>query len=182
MDSVRGGSFGLSNTNKLVRFYDGCTGLKTGFTSQAGYCLSASAERGGMELIAVVMGSETSQKRFDACRGMLDYGFANFAHYTPELPVTTIPVKLGTADMVTAVLENAGPMLVPKGDAGKITTRATLMEMLDAPVSKGDPVGELTVECEGEVLAVLPLTAGEDVQKLGWTDLFELLLGKIAMG
>ena len=145
MDSVRGGSFGLSNTNKLVRFYDGCTGLKPGCPSQAGDGLSASAERGGMELIAVVMGSETSQKRFDACRGMLDYGFANFAHYTPELPVTTIPVKLGTADMVTAVLENAGPMLVPKGDAGKITTRATLMEMLDAPVSKGDPVGELTV-------------------------------------
>ena len=183
MDSVRNGSFGLSNTNKLVRFYDGCTGLKTGFTSAAGYCLSASAERDGMELIAVVMGSETSQKRFDACRGMLDYGFANFAHYTPELPDrTTIPVTLGTAETVTATLENPGPMLVPKGDMGKITTRATLLETLDAPVTKGDPVGELTVECGGEVLAVLPLTAGEDVDRLGWTDLFERLLGKIAMG
>ena len=183
MDSVRNGSFGLSNTNKLVRFYDGCTGLKTGFTSAAGYCLSASAERDGMELIAVVMGSETSQKRFDACRGMLDYGFANFAHYTPELPDrTTITVTLGTAETVTATLENPGPMLVPKGDMGKITTRATLLETLDAPVTKCDPVGELTVECGGEVLAVLPLTAGEDVDRLGWTDLFERLLGKIAMG
>ena len=182
MDSVRNGSFGLSNTNKLVRFYDGCTGLKTGFTSQAGYCLSASAERGGMELIAVVMGSETSQKRFDACRGMLDYGFANFAHYTTELPTTTIPVRLGTADTVTATLENAGPLLIPKGDADKITTRCTLVELLDAPVAKGDTVGELTVECEGKTLAVLPLTAGEDVEKLTWTDLFEQLLSRIAMG
>ncbi len=183
MDSIRGGSFGLSNTNKLVRFYEGCTGLKTGFTSGAGYCLSASAQRQGMELIAVVMGSETSPKRFDACRGMLDYGFATYAHYTPGLPAgAAVPVKLGTADSVGAVLADAGPILVDRGKLSRITARTDLLPELPAPVEQGDRVGEITVECDGEVLAVLPLTAGESVPRLRWSDLFSRLLGKIAMG
>ena len=183
MDSIRGGSFGLSNTNKLVRFYPGCTGLKTGFTSGAGYCLSASAERGGMELIAVAMGSETSQKRNDACRGMLDYGFANYAHYIPEAPAgASVPVKLGTADTVSAVLADPSPILVDRGKLAQITARATLLPELSAPVEQGQQLGELTIECGTEVLAVLPLTADRAVEKLGWTDLFAQLLGRIAMG
>ena len=183
MDSIRGGSFGLSNTNKLVRYYPGCTGLKTGFTSGAGYCLSASAQRDGMELIAVVMGSETSQKRFDACRGMLDYGFANFAHYTPELPAgTTVPVKLGTVETVTAVLENTGPLLVKKADLSQITARTELFPEIDAPVAAGDRLGEMTLERDGEVLAVVPLIAAEAVEKLSWPDIFAMLLGRVAMG
>ena len=183
MDSIRGGSFGLSNTNKLVRFYPGCTGLKTGFTSGAGYCLSASAERDGMELIAVAMGSETSQKRNDACRGMLDYGFANFAHYTPVLSEpASVPVKLGTADSVKAVLPDSSPLLVERGKLSRITTRFTLLPELTAPVEAGDQLGELTVECEGEVLAVSPLVAECAVEKLTWSDLFARLLGRIAMG
>jgi D-alanyl-D-alanine carboxypeptidase (penicillin-binding protein 5/6) len=183
MDSIRGGTFGLSNTNKLVRFYPGCTGLKTGFTSGAGYCLSASAERDGMELIAVAMGSETSQKRNDACRGMLDYGFANFAHYTPSLSGgAEIPVVLGTAETVRAVLPDSGPLLVGKGDVSRIAVRTALAPELNAPVEQGAQVGELTVELEGKVLAVLPLTAAEAVEKLSWADLFAMLLGRIAMG
>ena len=183
MDSIRGGSFGLSNTNKLVRYYPGCTGLKTGFTSGAGYCLSASAQRDGMELIAVVMGSETSQKRFDACRGMLDYGFANFAHYTPELPAgTNVPVKLGTAETVTAVLENSGPLLVKKADLSQITARTELYPEIDAPVAAGDRLGEMTLERDDEMLAVVPLIAGEAVEKLSWPDIFAMLLGRVAMG
>ena len=183
MDSVRGGSFGLSNTNKLVRFYGGCTGLKTGFTSQAGYCLSASALRDGMELIAVVMGSETSQKRFDACRGMLDYGFANYAHYTPSVPEgAAVAVKLGTAESVDAVLAESGPILVDKGKLSEITAQAVLLPQVEAPVTAGDPVGELTIRCREEILAVLPLTAGENVEKLSWMDLFAMLLGRVAMG
>ena len=183
MDSIRGGSFGLSNTNKLVRYYPGCTGLKTGFTSGAGYCLSASAQRDGMELIAVVMGSQTSQKRFDACRGMLDYGFANFAHYTPELPAgTNVPVKLGTVETVTAVLENSGPLLVKKADLSQITARTALYPEIDAPVAAGDRLGEMTLERDGEVLAVIPLIAGEAVEKLSWPDIFAMLLGRVAMG
>ena len=183
MDSIRGGTFGLSNTNKLVRFYSGCTGLKTGFTSGAGYCLSASAERDGMELIAVVMGSESSPKRFDACRGMLDFGFANYAHYTPQLPgAASVAVKLGTADTVSVVLAEPGPLLVKKADISRITARADLLPETEAPVAPGDRLGELTVECEGEVLSVLPLISGEAVEKLSWPDLFARLLGRIAMG
>ena len=183
MDSIRNGSFGLSNTNKLVRFYEGCTGLKTGFTSGAGYCLSASAERGGMELIAVAMGAETSQKRNDACRGMLDYGFASFAHYTPALPeAAAVPVTLGTADSVSAVLQDSSPILVDRGKLSRITARVTLLPELSAPVENGAQLGELTVECEGEVLAVLPLVAECAVEKLTWPDLFARLLGRIAMG
>ena len=183
MDSIRGGSFGLSNTNKLVRFYPGCTGLKTGFTSGAGYCLSASAERDGMELIAVAMGAETSQKRNDACRGMLDYGFANFAHYTPALSEpASVPVKLGTADSVAAVLDDAAPLLVERAKLSRITARVTLLAERTAPVAQGTQLGELTVECDGEVLAVLPLVAEQAVEKLTWLDLFSQLLGKIAMG
>ncbi len=181
MDSIRGGSFGLSNTNKLVRFYPGCTGLKTGFTSGAGYCLSASAERDGMELIAVAMGSETSQKRNDACRGMLDFGFANFAHFTPALTEpAAVPVKLGVSETVSAVLAEPGPLLVKKGE--QITTRTELLPEIDAPVEAGQPLGELTVERGGEVLAVLPLVAEGAVEKLTWSDLFARLLGRIAMG
>ena len=183
MDSIRNGTFGLSNTNKLVRFYPGCTGLKTGFTSSAGYCLSASAERDGMELIAVAMGSETSQKRNDACRGMLDYGFANFAHYTPELPGdAAIPVELGTAEQVTVTLPSPEPLLVKKGEATAITARAELPERLEAPVEAGQQVGELILEREGEILAALPLTAAETVQRLTWADLFERLLAKVSFG
>ena len=183
MDSIRGGTFGLSNTNKLVRFYPGCTGLKTGFTSGAGYCLSASAERDGMELIAVAMGSETSQKRNDACRGMLDYGFANFAHYTPALPeALAVPVELGTAEQVTVTLPNPEPLLVKKGEASAITARAELPESLDAPVQAGQQLGELILEKEGERLASLPLTAGEEVARLTWADLFERLLTRVSMG
>ena len=183
MDSIRDGAFGLSNTNKLVRYYSGCTGLKTGFTSGAGYCLSASAQRDGMELIAVVMGSETSQKRFDACRGMLDYGFATYAHYTPEAPMgAAVSVKLGTAEVVSAVLEGAQPLLVEKGKLSRITARTELAEQLDAPVSRGDQVGKIVVECDGQLLTELPLTAGEAVTRLTWPDLFARLLGRIAMG
>ena len=182
MDSIRGGTFGLSNTNKLVRFYPGCTGLKTGFTSGAGYCLSASAERSGMELIAVVMGSETSQKRFDACRGMLDYGFANFAHYTPEPPQAAVSVKLGTAETVRAILQDAAPLLVKKGDLGGITAQTELMSEVEAPVAAGDRLGELRIDSGGETLAVIPLIAEGAVEKLTWLDLFTRLLSRVAMG
>ena len=183
MDSIRSGTFGLSNTNKLVRFYPGCTGLKTGFTSGAGYCLSASAERDGMELIAVAMGAETSQKRNDACRGMLDFGFANYGHYTPAAEgETLVPVKLGTADKVRAVLQDAGPLLVKKADLGTITARPELVAEAEAPVAEGAPLGELRVESGGETLAVIPLVAECAVEKLTWMDLFARLLSRVAMG
>ena len=183
MDSIRSGTFGLSNTTKLVRFYPGSTGLKTGFTSGAGYCLSASAERDGMELIAVAVGAEARQRRDDACRGRLDFGFANYGHYTPAAEgETLVPVKLGTADRVRAVLQDAGPLLVKKADQGTITARTELVAEAEAPVAEGAPLGELRVESGGETLAVIPLVAECAVEKLTWMDLFARLLSRVAMG
>ena len=183
MDTVRGGTFGLSNTNKLVRFYSGATGLKTGFTAAAGYCLSASAMREDMELIAVVLGSETSQQRFAACKSLLDYGFAGFAVVLPRLEETAaVPVKLGTAPAVTAILSEPAPMLVEKGQKKMITTRLQLEAEVTAPVSRGQRLGTLEVVAGEQILAQLPLVAEEAVEKVTWWQMYRSLLKKLAFG
>ena len=172
MDTVRGGTFGLSNTNKLVRFYPGATGLKTGFTSGAGYCLSASAERDGMELIAVVMGSETSKDRFAACKTLLDHGFANYALVEPELNETMqIPVTMGKADSVNAVPAENATLLVDKSQRNAVKVQYALEESVCAPVSKGQRLGTLTVTVGEQVLSQIPLVAESTVEKLTWGDL-----------
>ena len=181
-DTVRGGAFGLANTNKLVRFYSGCTGLKTGFTSGAGYCLSASAQREGLELIAVVMGSETSQDRFGACRSLLDYGFANYALYTPELTEgTAVTVKLGHLEAVRAEPAGETALLVDKGQRGSIESEVTLEESVTAPVSTGQRLGTLTVRSGQQVLAQVPLVAVEPVTRLTTLDLMARILRQAAM-
>ena len=181
MDSLRSGSFGLANTNKMVRFYPGCTGLKTGFTSSALYCLSASAQREGMELIAVVMGCESSQKRFAACKAMLDHGFASYALYQPEIPTLSVPVKLGKAGSVNAVAAESAPLLIDKGQKNEITLHTQLEETISAPVSKGQRLGTLTVKAGQQVLAQLPLVAEKGVGRLDFGDIFLKLLKTITM-
>lgn len=182
MDTVRNGAFGLSNTNKLVRFYPGTTGLKTGFTSNAGYCLSATAQRDDLELIAVVMGAKTSQERFSGCKAMLDYGFANYALIDPEIPEETgIPVKLGTQKYVTAVPVEDNKLLVDKGQRNEVTIQVSLEDSLTAPVSKGQKVGMLTIRVGQQVLSQVPMVAGEAVPRLTWWELFIQVLQKIAM-
>ena len=182
MDTVRDGAFGLSNTNKMVRFYTGCTGLKTGFTSGAGYCLSSSAQRDGMELIAVVMGSTTSQDRFAACKSMLDYGFANFALYTPALQEgASVPVELGKEKTVSAVPADTASLLVEKGQRASITTEIQMEEIVKAPVSKGQRLGTLTVKVGEQVLSQIPLVAEESVERKNWGDIFVDLLRQVAM-
>ena len=182
MDTVRDGAFGLSNTNKLVRFYSGATGLKTGFTSGAGYCLSASAERDGMELIAVVMGCETSQDRFAACKSMLDYGFANFALITPttEQPLS-VPVKLGIEATVSAVAGEEGALLIDKSQKSMVSTQITLDESVTAPVSKGQRLGTMTVAAGEQILAQIPLVAGDSVSRLTYWQIFGRILRQITM-
>ena len=182
MDTVRDGAFGLSNTNKLVRFYQGATGLKTGFTSGAGYCLSASAERDGMELIAVVMGCEMSADRFAACKSMLDYGFANYAVAAPEIPQDAyVPVKLGTADKIKAVPAQQDALLIDKSQKSLLSTKVELDEEVTAPVSKGQRLGTLSV-CAGEqVLVQIPLVAEEAVAKLTWGQMFVRILKRVCM-
>ena len=182
MDTVRNGAFGLSNTNKLVRFYSGCTGLKTGFTSGAGYCLSASAQRDGMELIAVVMGCETSNIRTAACKGMLDYGFANFALVTPTLEDSPqIPVILGTSDAVQLIPEASAGLLIDKAMKNSIKTEIAMEESVSAPVVKGQKLGQMTVKSGDTVLTTIPLVAAEDVPRLTWWDLFLQVLKQTAM-
>ena len=182
MDTIRDGAFGLSNTNKMVRYYPGCTGLKTGFTSAAGYCLSASAERDGMELIAVVMGADTSQNRFASCKAMLDYGFANFALYAPAVQEgASVPVTLGKADSIAAVPEGEAKLLVEKAKKNSITTEVTLEAAVEAPVAQGQPLGTLTIRAGEEILARVPLVAETAVEKLSFSDLMDRVLRKVAM-
>ena len=177
MDTVRNGEFGLSNTNKLVRFYKGATGLKTGFTSGAGYCLSASAERDGMELIAVVMGCETSADRFAACKSMLDYGFANFAVIdpTPESD-SRIPVKLGTADSVTAVPADRDALLIEKAQLNQVNIHTELEDSVTAPISQGQRLGTLSIRVGDQVIRQIPMIAKDAVPKLRLGQMFMRVL------
>jgi D-alanyl-D-alanine carboxypeptidase (penicillin-binding protein 5/6) len=181
MDTVRNGAFGLSNTNKMVRFYDGCTGLKTGFTSGAGYCLSASAQREGLELIAVVMGAQTSQERFAACKSMLDYGFANYSLVSAEAGEWEVPVKLGKAEAVAAMPGESPQFLIEKARRSQVTSAVELEETVTAPVSAGQRLGKLTIRAGEQVLAEIPVVARDPVQRLSFFDLFVLALKYTAM-
>ena len=181
MDTVRDGAFGLSNTNKLVRFYQGATGLKTGFTSQAGYCLSASAMREDLELIAVVMGCESSKDRFAACKSLLDYGFASYALIVPQADSVQIPVKLGVSDVVTAVPAAEDAVLLDKGQKNSVTQQVELSESVDAPVSKGQRLGTLYIKAGEQVLKEIPLVAETAVEKLTFWQMFSRILQKLTM-
>ena len=183
MDTVRDGTFGLANTNKLVRFYKGTTGLKTGYTSKAGFCLAATAQRSGMELIAVVLGSETSQERFQSCKQMLDYGFANYAliHPTPE-EGHTVPVTLGKQPTVTAVPSEQTAFLIDKAQLSQVKINVSMDVAVAAPVSKGQRLGTMTISAGGQVLRQIPMVATESVQKKGFLDVFKDILRKLAMG
>ena len=183
MDTVRDGQFGLSNTNKLVRFYDGTTGLKTGYTSAAGHCLSASAERNGMELIAVVLHCASSSDRFESAKALLNYGFSNYAIVTPEpgeLPA--VPVTLGAAETITPVLADDTPVLIDKALAAGVQTEVTVEPSVAAPVEAGQKVGTLTVTSGGQTLLERDLVAPEAVAALSWGDLFRQLLRSLCMG
>ena len=171
MDTLRSGTFGLSNTNKLIRFYDGATGLKTGFTQEAGYCISATAERDGMELIAVIMKGNTSDSRNADAKTLLNYGFSTYAlvDVQPEEPLPVLPVVLGAVDTVSAVLPEEGrTLLLEKSQTGGLTQTVELPETVAAPVCAGDRLGTLTVSREGTVALAIPIVAGETVERLTW--------------
>lgn len=183
MDTVRDGQFGLSNTNKLVRFYDGTTGLKTGYTSAAGHCLSASAERNGRELIAVVLHCASSTDRFESAKALLNYGFSNYALVTPEpgeLPA--VPVTLGTAAEITPVLADETPILIDKALAAGVETRVCVDESVTAPVEAGQTLGTLTITSGGQTIAERDLVAPEAVGALRWGDVYLQMLRALCMG
>ena len=183
MDTVRGGKFGLSNTNKLVRFYQGTTGLKTGYTSAAGHCLAASAKRDGIELIAVVLHCASSADRFSSAKALLDYGFANYALVSTEMPepLQPVPVTLGQKAAVQPELQQAAPILIEKGLQAAVTRTVTLAERVEAPVAAGQQLGTLTISANGETLAEIPIIAPEGIERLTWWELTCRLLRRLCM-
>ena len=178
MDTLRGGSFQLSNTNKLIRFYDGATGLKTGSTDAAGFCISATAERDGMELIAVIMKGQTADKRNTDAKTLLNYGFSTYAlaDIAPQEPLAPVPVRLGAEDAVQPVLPSGSTLLVEKTKAGQLTQSVELPAEVEAPVAAGQALGTLTVRAGDEVLLELPLQAEQAVEKLSWGGMLTRLL------
>ena len=183
MDSLRDGAFQLTNTNKLIRFYDGTTGLKTGSTDSALYCLSATAERSGMELIAVVLKSPTSQERFDAARALLDYGFANYAlmDVYPDQALPPIDVLLGETDCVQPVLSQSSRILVEKTQLNGVTSQINLCEDVEAPVEAGQKLGEMVVTVDGQVLQTIPIIAERAVARLTVPGIFLRFLDRLFM-
>ena len=183
MDSIRDGTFGLTNTNRLVRFYQGATGLKTGSTDSALYCMSATAERDGMELIAVVMKAPTSAQRFEDAKVLLDYGFASYALVSvyPESPLAPVDVLLGTVSQVQPQLQRECRLLVRKGEAGQVTTRLTLPQDLEAPVEQGQILGRMEVYVGEELRDSVPITAAQPVDRLTVPGIFSRLLRQLLM-
>ena len=178
-DSIRGGTFDLANTNKLIRRYDGATGLKTGYTASAGYCISATAEREGMELIAVVMKGETADKRNADAKALLNYGFSAYALVSaaPEEPLPALPVTMGETDSVSLMLPpDALTAVVEKAQAAALERRIDLPASLPAPVRQGQQVGTLTL-CSGDTeLLTVPILAAEDAAGRSWGRMFTDLL------
>ena len=166
-DSVRDGEFGLANTNKLLRSLPGCTGLKTGWTTAAGYCVAASAEREGTEYIAVIMGAESSESRNADAAALIEYGFANYT-LCPALDsaIPPVPVEGGEADSVQPGLSGEDGILLPKSSAQSLERHVSLPESVSAPVEEGQRLGTLTLSARGEILREIPLTARSSVPRL----------------
>ena len=178
MDTLRNGESQLVNTNRLVRFYEGATGLKTGSTDSALYCLSATAEREGMELISVIMKGATSLQRFEDAQTLLNHGFANYAlrKIVPEQALPPVPVKLGAQATVQPVPGEGSTLLLEKARAGNLSQSVTLEESVPAPVALGDRLGTLTVASGEEIVAEIPLLAGEEVPRVTFGQMFLRLL------
>ena len=183
MDSLRNGQTELVNTNKLVRFYEGTTGLKTGTTSKAGCCVSASAKREGTHLVAVVMGSENSSDRFETAKALLNWGFANYSTVTPVIDNTLIPdvsVINGVDEKIKPEIPPAEPVLIEKGREGEITQNIDLAVDVAAPVEKGQVLGTVTFKLGDEILGEYNLTAPSNVDKLTFSIVFMRILRAIA--
>ncbi len=184
-DSIRNGAFGLSSTNRLVYCYDGCTGLKTGFTEKAMYCLSATAERDGVEYIAVVMHAGSSDARNSDAMTLLSYGFASCRLLPLRAPDVLPPVRvsLGEADSVQPVYDGAQAALVPKSGMGDVSYELDLPELLTAPVAEGQRIGTLNVSSGGRTLFSVPLVSDCAVARAGFAStLLELLKSYVVQG
>ncbi len=167
MDSIRGGEFQLANTNKMLRSYKGLIGLKTGYISEAGFCISAAARRDNMTLIATVMAAPTKENRMADASALLNYGFAHFVSYTPDLSALpqSLPVSLGKADTVKLAADTVDSVTVEKEKTSTIETRVTVPEQLAAPIVQGQRVGEIVILSDGVELMKVPVTAAHTVER-----------------
>ncbi len=180
MDSLRNGGFGLANTNKLLKTYDGITGMKTGYTEAAGHCLAATATRDGMSLIAVVLGGETSKGRFASAASLLDYGFGGYTivrRSVGDLP--DLPVLRGKTDTVSVAAEGDLTLVVKKSEVSNISLEVTVAEVLQAPVLVGQVVGTVKFMHEGEEVLSVPVVATKSVEKAGFFDYFGQMLDQL---
>ena len=178
MDTLRDGASQLVNTNRLIRFYNGATGLKTGSTDSALYCLSGTAERDGMELISVILKAPTSAQRFEDAQALLNMGFSTYTliHAVPETPLAPVPVSLGTQATVQPVVGEGGTLVLEKALAAGLTQTITLAESVEAPVAAGDQLGTLQLFSGETPVAELPLLAGEDVPRITYREMFSRVL------
>ena len=179
MDTLRDGKFGLANTNKLIRFYEGANGMKTGSTSKAGCCISATALRDGMQLVAVIMGAPNSQERFSDASTLLNYGFGGFENSIlgkSDKIYKHIEVNKGVNQTVPVKLKNDFSAVLPKGKAGEITSKETLPEIVESPVKKGQKIGDISFFAGNEKIGAVDLIADAEVEKIGFLFAFEKLL------
>ena len=181
MDSVRNGEFGLTNTNKLVKYYEGCNGLKTGSTSKAKFCISATAKRNGMQLICVIMAADTKDIRNNEARKLLDWGFANYACVSFEPGSSgNIKVKAGVTDEVGTEYKGIS-LLLPKDRSGSVSSETILPDTVNAPVKKGEVLGKIVYRSGEEEIAQIDIKASESVKRIGYFDLLLRLFKKFLM-
>lgn len=179
MDTLRDGKFQLANTNKLIRFYQGANGLKTGSTDKAGCCISATAKRDGMQLIAVVMGAQTSKERFNAASELLNYGFANFTVSSfgeKGTEVCEVPVLYGKESGTIAITKKDTTVVIDRNNKEKIKTHINILKHIKAPVKKGEIIGELIITLNGETLSKTSLVTDRSIKKKNAADYFVYLL------
>ena len=182
MDTIRDGTFGLSNTNKLIRFYKGATGLKTGSTEKAKFCISATAERGGLSLIAVVMGSPTKEARNSLAASLLDFGFANYGCYSsPSEAMSDIRITGGVGNTLATVKDDFS-VTIEKIKLSKIEVRVDIPEKLAAPIAEGEKVGTVTYLEGGKEIGTADILAAHAVDKIKFSTLFPRMLAWFLMG
>ena len=179
IDYLRDGQTQLVNTNKLLKSYSGITGLKTGTTGKAGSCITATAERDGVSLIAVVLGCSNTKDRFSSAASLLDQGFANWSVTVPTIPqesLTAIPVENGMMDSVEVEAAVKEGVVIPKGKTEQVTCKVVLEESVMAPIKKGQKVGKVVCSLDEEVLAEYPVTAKSDIEEISFGSVWNLLI------
>ena len=181
-DTIRDGEFTLTNTNRLVRYYDGCNGLKTGSTDKAGYCVSATAKRGNMQLIAVVMGAESRDARNEDARALLDYGFASFALYERQSEYLEDARVIRGKDVSVPLYTEYFSTVIPKSQISRVELHYQIPESIDAPILSGATVGKVIYTVDGEQIGECAIYTGANVEAINFGDVYRLILRRIFAG